>query len=155
VGIMVELPSAVWVADHLAEECDFFSIGTNDLIQYSLAIDRGNEHVAYLYKPLHISNLRAIRHVIEAGKGAGIPVSLCGEMAADPLCTAVCIALGFKTLSMPQAAIPRVAWAIRRLEKSGADALLERCLSLSTVEEVEAHVHEIMRDILPDLASRE
>jgi phosphoenolpyruvate-protein phosphotransferase (PTS system enzyme I) len=155
VGIMVELPSAVWVADHLAEECDFFSIGTNDLIQYSLAIDRGNEHVAYLYKPLHISNLRAIRHVIEAGKGAGIPVSLCGEMAADPLCTAVCIALGFKTLSMPQAAIPRVAWAIRRLEKSGADALLERCLSLSTVDEVEAHVHEIMRDILPDLASRE
>lgn len=152
IGIMVELPSAVWVADRLAAECDFFSIGTNDLIQYSLAIDRGNKHVAYLYRPLHLSNLRAMRHVTEAARAAGIPVSLCGEMAADPLCTAICMALGFDTLSMPFAAIPRIAWAVRRLKKSDADTLLEDCLALTTAEEIERVVGAAMKDVLPELS---
>lgn len=151
IGIMVELPSAVWVADRLAEECDFFSVGTNDLIQYSLAIDRGNKHVAYLYRPLHLSNLRALKHVTEAARAARIPVSLCGEMAADPLCTSVCMALGFDTLSMPLSAIPRIAWAVRRLRKSDADALLDECLRLSTVEEVERAVASAMHEVLPEL----
>lgn len=150
-GIMVELPSAVWVADRLAEECDFFSVGTNDLIQYSLAIDRGNKHVNYLYRPLHLSNLRALQHVTKAAKAAKIPVSLCGEMAADPMCTAVCLALGFDTLSMPFSAIPRIAWAIRRLQKSDADALLEECLALSTIEEIEHAVEAAMHEVLPEL----
>lgn len=151
VGIMMELPSAVWVADRLAEECDFFSVGTNDLIQYSLAIDRGNEHVAYLYHPLHLSNLRALKHVIDAGHEAGIPVSLCGEMAADPANTPIALALGFDSLSMPVAAIPQVKWCLRRLRKSDADGLLKECLSLSTAEEIERLVHNSMHELLPEL----
>lgn len=155
VGIMVELPSAVWVADHLAKECAFFSVGTNDLIQYSLAIDRGNEHVAYLYKPLHPSNLRAVKHAVDAGKRAGIPVHICGEMAADPACLPVCVALGFDALSMPLAAIPRIKWGLRRLEKAECDALLEECLELPTVEEVEARVQALMRARVPELFARD
>lgn len=153
VGIMVELPSAVWVADRLAEECDFFSVGTNDLIQYSLAIDRGNEHVAYLYHPLHLSNLRALQHVIAAAKSADIPVGLCGEMAADPATTPISIALGFDSLSMPTAAIPQVKWCLRRLRKSDADGLLADCLRLSTAEEIERLVQGAMHELLPDLVA--
>jgi phosphotransferase system enzyme I (PtsI) len=155
IGIMVELPSAVWVADRLALECDFFSVGTNDLMQYSLAIDRGNEHVAYLYRPLHLSNLRALAHVAAAAKSAGIPLSLCGEMAADPLCAAMCVALGYDTLSMPPASIPRVAWMMRRLKKADLDVLLAESLDLAHVEEIEGHVRHRLYALLPELARRD
>jgi phosphotransferase system enzyme I (PtsI) len=153
VGIMVELPSAVWVADRLAGECDFFSVGTNDLIQYSLAIDRGNEHVAYLYHPLHLSNLRAIEHVVRCAKDADIPVSLCGEMAADIRYLAICAALGFTSLSMPMAAIPRAKYGLRRLALGDAKALLAECLALCSVEEIEERVHGVMHEWLPELVA--
>jgi phosphotransferase system enzyme I (PtsI) len=152
VGIMVELPSAVWVADRLAEECDFFSVGTNDLIQYSLAIDRNNEHVAYLYDPLHLSNLRTLKHVSDIGRDAGIPVGLCGEMAAGVGNLPICLALGFDSLSMPLSAIPRVKYVLRRSTRSDATALLERCLACSTLSEVHAHVDAYTREVVPELA---
>ena len=151
IGIMVELPSAVWVADRLAAECDFFSIGTNDLIQYSLAIDRANEHVAYLYQPLHAGILRAIAHVVAAGRAAGIAVNLCGEMAADPLLTPICMGLGFDALSMPQTAIPRVKWVVRRFPVAEAKALVDECVTKATVKEIEACVAAHLRERVPEL----
>ena len=106
VGIMVETPSAAWLADRLATEADFFSIGTNDLIQYTLAIDRQNRDVAYLYQPLHLSVLRALEHIQAAARAKGIPVSMCGEMAGDPRYTLVLLALGLDELSMTAGQIP-------------------------------------------------
>ena len=101
VGIMVETPSAAWIADRLAQEADFFSIGTNDLIQYSLAIDRQNRDVAYLYQPLHLAMLAVAQgHRRRRRRAAGIPVAMCGEMAGDPRYALVLLALGLDELSM-------------------------------------------------------
>src|SRR5439155_10721012 len=100
VGIMVETPAAVAIADRLARECDFFSIGTNDLIQYALAIDRHNRDVAYLYRPMHLAVLRLVKQIIEAARGANIEVSMCGEMAGEPAYALVLLALGLDSLSL-------------------------------------------------------
>jgi phosphotransferase system enzyme I (PtsI) len=135
VGVMIELPSAVWIADDLAIEADFFSVGTNDLIQYMLAIDRSNEHVAHLYQPLHPAVLRALQHVIEAGHRRGIPVGLCGEMAADPRLTPICLGLGFDSLSMPTASLRDVKHVIRTVPRADAVALVAACASARSSEE--------------------
>ena len=105
-GIIIEIPSAVAVADILADHVDFFSMGTNDLIQYALAVDRINEHVAYMYQPLHPAILKMIQQVVIAGKQAGIPVAVCGEMAGDPLCVSMLLGMGIGELSMTTRAIP-------------------------------------------------
>src|SRR5207302_1231177 len=107
-GVMIEIPGAALAADALAAEADFFAVGTNDLIQYTLAIDRGDEQVAYLYDPLHPAVLRLIQFAIEAANRARIPISVCGEMAGDPRFTALLIGLGLRELSMAPANIPRV-----------------------------------------------
>ncbi|MCI0569390.1 MAG: phosphoenolpyruvate--protein phosphotransferase [Myxococcaceae bacterium] len=144
VGIMVETPSAAWIADRLVAEADFFSVGTNDLIQYSLAIDRQNREVAYLYKPLHLSVLRTLQHVVNAAKGANIPVAMCGEMAGDPVYTLVLLALGFDELSMTAMQIPEVKRIIRAVSRDDARALLEGAMGLTTAEEIERYVHAEM-----------
>jgi phosphoenolpyruvate-protein phosphotransferase (PTS system enzyme I) len=136
VGIMMEIPSAVAVADLLAKEVDFFSIGTNDLIQYSLAIDRVNEHVAYLYEPLHPGVLRLIKQVVDAGHQAGIPVTLCGEMAGEPLYVPILLGLQLDTLSMNPQAAPRVKNLIRRSRATECRAFLARALGLGTAQEI-------------------
>ena len=145
VGVMIELPVAVWIADDLAHIADFFSVGTNDLIQYMSAIDRGNEHVAHLYQPLHPGVLRALRHVVEAGHRGGKKVSICGEMAADPTLAPIVLALGFDSLSMPVASLRAVKHVIRRFRYSDARALLDRCLLLSTASEVQQLVQLELR----------
>lgn len=114
VGTMIELPSAVFTAGSLAKEVDFFSIGTNDLIQYTLGIDRGNRYVAPLYQPLHPAILNAIKHVVDMAQQAGIPVSICGEMASDPYCIPVLMGMGVDVLSMAPQAIPVIKQLIRR-----------------------------------------
>ena len=137
-GSMIEVPSAVVIADMLAKECDFFSIGTNDLIQYSLAVDRVNEKIAHMYEPAHPAILRMIRHVTRAAKAANIPVSICGEMAGDPLFTELLIGLGIDSLSMSSVAIPAVHAEIVNARLSTAKRFASRVLTASTVHDVQA-----------------
>ncbi len=148
-GIMIEVPSAVFIADELAAEVDFFSIGTNDLIQYGLAIDRVNEHVSHLYTPYHPAVLRMIRHTVEAAKRAGIGVSLCGEMAGDPLAIALLVAMELDALSMNAISIPRVKKILRSLTRDQAGELLGKILALATAEEVEAQLKRSASHLLP------
>lgn len=136
VGIMIETPAAALMAPVLAAEVDFFSIGTNDLIQYCLAVDRGNEHVAYLYEPLHPAVLRALQLVARAAAEADIPVGICGEMAGEPLYSLVLLGLGFKDLSMNASCMPRVKRVLRHLRHSDAVDLVEQLLTLGTGREV-------------------
>jgi len=145
VGIMIEVPSAVEMADHFIKEVDFFSIGTNDLTQYLLAVDRNNPKVAPLFESLHTAVLRAIARTVRIAKEAGKPVSLCGEMASDPLCTLVLIGLGLRQLSMSSFFVPVIKRLIRSVDIGVAEALAENVLELPTVKEIKAHIFEQMR----------
>ncbi len=146
-GTMIEVPSAALLAPVLAREVDFFSIGTNDLIQYSLAVDRNNEHVSYLYKPLHPAILRMVRWIAEGAAAGGIDVSVCGEAAADPRVAPLLVALGARKLSMSPASIPVVKAAIRAISLDEMTRLAEECLQLSTTQEVEDRIDEfLLRD---------
>ncbi len=140
IGIMVETPSAAWIADRLAHEAEFFSIGTNDLIQYTLAIDRQNRDVAYLYQPLHLSILRSVKSICDAARQAGIPVAMCGEMAGDPGMTLVLLALGLDEFSMTSGQIPSVKRIVRAVSMSDAKALLDQANQFSTGEEIERFI---------------
>jgi phosphoenolpyruvate-protein phosphotransferase (PTS system enzyme I) len=139
-GIMIEMPSAALGADLLAGECDFFSIGTNDLIQYTMAVDRVNEYVSYLYEPLHPALLRLIGEVARAAETARLPVSVCGEMAGEPMLAPVLIGLGIRELSMSAASVPEVKAMVRAIRVSEAQALIERIRPLATAAEVRAMV---------------
>ncbi len=151
VGIMVEMPSAVMVADHLARECDFMSIGTNDLIQYALALDRLNEHVGYLYQPLHPAVLRMVKRTVEAGHAAGKRVAMCGEMASDPLYSIVLLGLELDDLSMSASALPLVKRVLRQAHAEEAKRLVQTLLELPSAEDIEAVVRDYMRHYLADL----
>jgi len=137
-GSMIEVPSAVMVADHLARECDFFSIGTNDLIQYSLAVDRVNEKIAHMYEPAHPAIIRMIRDTIKAAKGAGIPCSICGEMAGDPLFTELLLGMGIHSLSMSAVAIPSVYAEIANTSMMRARRFSNQVLQATCIAEVRA-----------------
>lgn len=139
-GIMIEMPSAALTADLLAQECDFFSIGTNDLIQYTMAVDRVNEYVSYLYEPLHPSLLRLIGSVAAAAKAANIPVTICGEMAGEPNIAPVLLGLGIRELSMSAVSVPEVKAMIRSVRVSDAEALVGRIQKLPTAAEIRASV---------------
>ncbi len=149
VGIMIEVPAAVMIADRLAHEVDFFSVGTNDLIQYVLAVDRTNESVAFLHRPLHPAILRMLRRVAEAGERGGLRVSVCGEMAADPLAAVVLLGLGFSELSVTPAAIPGVKEVIRRVPMSEARSIAAEALGLDTAGEIEDRVRDRILALLP------
>ena len=154
VGIMIEVPSAVIMAETLAKHVDFFSIGTNDLIQYALAIDRVNEHLAYMYQPFHPALIQMIRQVVNAAKDAGISVSVCGEMAGDPFCVCILLSLGIKELSMNARAIPIIKKIIRSISIKEARADFEEVLRLSTAKEVRQHVSNRMKTLVPELAEK-
>lgn len=150
IGIMIEVPSAVMIADILAREVDFFSIGTNDLIQYSVAIDRANENLAYLYQPLHPAILRMIKMVVSAALKQQIEVSICGEMAGEPICILILLGFGLTELSMNALSIPKVKQIIRSVDYDIARSLLERALEMERAQEVEDFIRKEMQKILGD-----
>ena len=143
-GIMIEMPSAALTADLLAKECDFFSIGTNDLIQYTMAVDRVNEYVSYLYEPLHPSLLRLIGMIVDAAKAANIPVTVCGEMAGEPMIASVLVGLGIRDLSMSAVSIPEVKDAVRHMAAEDTQRLVSRVKTVATSAEVRAVVSAYM-----------
>ncbi|HYH08273.1 MAG TPA: phosphoenolpyruvate--protein phosphotransferase [Thermoanaerobaculia bacterium] len=150
IGIMIEVPSAAVIADLLATEADFFAIGTNDLIQYSLAIDRGNENVSYLYEPLHPGILRLVKGVIDAGKRAGIPVEMCGEMASDPIFAIVLLGLGLEIFSMNPSSIPVIKNVIRSVRYKECKRIAELALHKKTAQEIEEFVIESVAMRFPE-----
>ena len=150
VGVMIEVPAAALLADGIAREADFLSIGTNDLIQYLLAVDRVNENVAHLYQPLHPAVLRTIAYVVRAADANGVPLELCGEMAADPLLAIALIGLGVRTLSMVPASIPLIKNAIRSVELDRVRALMADAVKLASWVEV----RELLTRELPRQAPR-
>jgi phosphotransferase system enzyme I (PtsI) len=153
VGVMIETPSAALVADMIAKEVDFFSIGTNDLVQYCLAVDRGNEHVAYLYNPLHPAVLRSLKLICDAASKENIPVSMCGEMAGDPFYTLILIGLGINEFSMNPYAIPRVKRVLRELDRNDGVQLIDKLMSFATVSEVTHYLEAEMSKKMPALFS--
>jgi phosphotransferase system enzyme I (PtsI) len=150
VGLNIEVPSAALVADLLARDVEFFSIGTNDLIQYLLAVDRADPRVAGLYQPLHPAVLRTVAEVVRASASHGLPVSVCGEMAADPLHAVLLVGLGLRELSMTPSAVPRVKAALRAIHADAAAEVAALCLSLGTAEEIESVLRrEFHQSLLP------
>lgn len=141
-GIMIEVPAAAAMADHLAKEADFLSIGTNDLIQYHLAVDRSNEFVSYLYRPLHPAVLRLVQGVIQAGLREGKEVTVCGEMAAEPLSALVLLGFGLRSFSMNPIFIPRVKKALRSIGCRTVERAVEEALRFRTAREIEEYMIE-------------
>ncbi|TMQ67250.1 MAG: phosphoenolpyruvate--protein phosphotransferase [Candidatus Eisenbacteria bacterium] len=148
-GVMVETPAAVFAIDLLASESDFVSIGTNDLIQYALAVDRGNEAIAEVYEPLHPAVLRAVRAVVQAGERRPIPVGICGEMAGEPLYAVLLLGLGLTDFSVSPFLVPEIKTILRASTYAEASELAQRCLTLPTPTEVRAVVTEHMSRRFP------
>ena len=152
-GCMIEVPSAALAADQLAPEVDFFSIGTNDLVQYTLAADRGNEQVAYLYQPAHPAVVRLVDMTVSAAKARGIPVAVCGESAADPVLAALWVGLGVSSLSMGASGIPVVKKVLRGLSSADVTALAEKVRGMyadSSAADVYAFCRTFILNKVPD-----
>lgn len=148
-GVMVEVPSAVILADVFAREVDFLAIGTNDLIQYSLAIDRSNQHVAHMYDPYHPAVVRMIKQTVDSGHAQGIPVSVCGEMAGDTLCALVLLGLGVDELSMRPAVIPTIKWLLRHSSFRQLQQLGDELLSCVDGRQTKRFVQSYFQDNYP------
>ncbi len=151
VGAMIETPAAVWLAPALADMCDFFSIGSNDLTQYMLAVDRGNEHVASLYDPLHPAVLLAIRYAITAARSRSIWAGICGEMAVDPVALALLVGCGVDEISTSAVAIPKLKALIRALTFAEVQEMTAQALTLSTAEDIRAFVTAHLQRSLPEM----
>jgi len=151
VGVMIEIPCAALTADAIAPHVKFFSIGTNDLIQYSLAVDRRNERVAYLYEPTHPAVLKLIHMTIEEGHRQGIWVGLCGEMAADPMMTPLLLGMGVDELSMAHTAVPLVKDAVRSVTIEQSRNLAAVALACKSGGEVRIHCRKLMSEAAPEL----
>ena len=147
-GIMIEVPSAAVMAKEYAAEVDFLSIGTNDLIQYLMAVDRGNDYVSDLYQEFHPSVIRTLAHIVSEAKKAKVTVSICGEMAADTLAVPLLVGLGLDSLSVSPSAVPSVKRTIRSLHFSKAKKLAEECLQLSSEEEIIKTIEKFFKDNL-------
>ena len=151
IGAMIEVPSAALIADQLAKEVDFFSVGTNDLIQYTMAVDRINERVADLYQPLNPAVVRLLKETINAGHDAGIWVGVCGEMASDLFFTPLLIGLGFDELSVGAPRVPAIKYAIRSLDYDVCKSMAEAALSDISPDQILERCKKIARDSYPEL----
>ncbi len=151
VGVMVEVPAAAVIAEDLAKEVDFLSIGTNDLIQYLLAVDRGNDVVSGLYQEFHPAVLRFLRRIIERGKRKDVWVGMCGEMAGDPLATILLLGLGLDEFSVVPNVLPEIKKIIRSVKYKEAKKIAKHVLTLETEDEVKAYLRGIMMDKFPDI----
>ena len=152
IGIMIETPSAVALAGALAKEVDFFSIGTNDLIQYTMAVDRGNTKISYLYQHLHPSIIRFLKMTVDAAKKNNIPTAICGEMCADPLAAVVLLGLGIDEFSCSPNRMPEVKKIVRSVTYDECKTIVKKILQYSTTEKIEAHVETFLKERIPDLA---
>jgi len=148
---MIEVPSAALLADKIAREVDFLSIGTNDLVQYLLAVDRGNERIAYLYKHLHPAVLRAIKQIIAAGHQEGVWVGMCGEMASDPLATLILLGLDLDEFSVTPTSVPEIKKIIRSVDYREAVRVANKALEFSKASEVERFMTKVMRQKFKDI----
>ncbi|NCC63245.1 MAG: phosphoenolpyruvate--protein phosphotransferase [Spirochaetia bacterium] len=146
IGTMIEVPSAALCADILAKKVDFFSIGTNDLIQYMIAVDRGNEKIAYLYQPFHPGVLRSIKMIVEKAHQQNIPVSLCGEMASDPLCSVLLAGMGLDELSMGSQSLLQVRKILRSVSYEEAKQLAQDVLAMESYLTITTYIREWMHD---------
>jgi phosphotransferase system enzyme I (PtsI) len=143
---MIEVPSAAVTSDILAARSSFFSIGTNDLIQYTLAVDRGNEKVAYLYEPFHPGVLRLISTTIENARKHGIPVGMCGELAGMPKAIPILLGLGLDEFSMNPRSIPEAKYLIHKLNDQQSRQISKHVLELSTAADIEAYMKEVVKE---------
>ncbi len=149
-GVMIEIPSAAVLIKDFAKEVDFVSIGTNDLIQYLLAVDRGNEIVSALYQEFHPAVVQTINHIIQGGKESKILVSMCGAMAADPFAVPLLIGLGLESLSVSASAVPLIKRIIRNIDCKEVQGLAKECLALSTEKEINDRIHKYFNHKLQD-----
>ena len=149
IGIMIEVPSAARIADLLAKEVDFFSIGTNDLVQYTLAVDRGNERVSALYQPAHPAILRVVRDVIEVGRHTGTRVAMCGEMSGDLVYAVLLVGLGLAEFSVSPAVLPQVKEIIRSVTFDQAREVAARALAFEDPEQTLAFLKQVTDGLLP------
>ncbi len=145
VGVMIEVPAAVYQVKDFVQQCDFISVGSNDLTQYLLAVDRNNRRVANLYQAFHPSVLRALKTIVDTAKEENVPVSICGEMAGDPRTAVLLIAMGYETLSMSATSLLRVKWVLRKISMDSAKQLLEEIWSLDNAAVIKSHV-DLMLD---------
>jgi phosphotransferase system enzyme I (PtsI) len=146
IGIMIEVPSAAFTSDILARKVSFFSIGTNDLIQYMIAVDRENERIAYLYEPFHPGVLRLIQMVVDNAHSNGIPVGMCGEMAGDPYAAVILLGLGLDEYSMSAIGIPMIKRIIRSVTIAEAEELVGTIMEMKSSQEVNQHVRTWMEE---------
>ncbi len=145
-GVMIEVPSAVYVTAELARRCDFLSVGSNDLVQYLLAVDRNNARVAGLYRSLHPAVLRALQQVVTAGHGEDRPVSICGELAGDPAAVILLLGMGFDSLSVSMGSLPKIKWVVRSFTRAAAAELLQEVMTLEDANMIRERLSQALVD---------
>ena len=142
---MVEVPAAVYQARQLAKESDFIAVGSNDLTQYILAVDRNNARVAELYQDVHPAVMTALREVARAAHKEDIPVGICGELAGTPIGAVLLMAMGYHVLSMNATHLPKVKWVVRQIKRTDARRMLAKVLRMQTAEEIQAFMIQALR----------
>ncbi|HMJ89234.1 MAG TPA: putative PEP-binding protein, partial [Candidatus Acidoferrum sp.] len=151
IGVMIEIPSAALIADALAKRAKFFSVGTNDLIQYSLAVDRLNEKIAHLYEPTNPAILRLIKFATDAARANQIWTGVCGEMAGDPLMIPLLLGLGVDELSVAPQAVPQIKYLIRRIKMSEAKEIADAALNSESAADILERSQRLVRSVAPSL----